>query len=122
MAKNISEDEKRIMKIFNVTDYDKTPNRTNESMIIYFDFLNKNLGFPITGDHTSEMGHFKSEIISIKLTSLSSIYDDFYGILVEGRSGRKKVVVPLVDFDPDEHVTDENLRFIDDYKTWFCNW
>ena len=111
MAKNISEDEKRIMKIFNVTDYDKTPNRTNESMIIYFDFLNKNLGFPITGDHTSEMGHFKSEIISIKLTSLSSIYDDFYGILVEGRSGRKKVVVPLVDFDPDEHVTDENLRF-----------
>jgi len=22
----------------------------------------------------------------------------------------------------DKHVNDENLRFIDDYKTWFCNW
>ena len=121
MAKDIPEDEKIIMKIFNVTDYNKIPKRTNEAMIIYFDFLNKNMVFPITGTHTSEIGPFKSETISVKLASFSQIYDDFYGILVEGRSDMKKMVVPLVDFEPDNQ-DDENFQLIDDYKTWFCNW
>src|SRR3989338_4444340 len=112
MSKDISEDEKRIMKIFNVIDYNKIPKRTNEAMKIYFDFLNKNLVFPITGTHTQEIGPFKSETINVNLSSISNLYDDFYGILVEGRSGRKKVVVPLIDFDPDKQ-NDENFQIID---------
>ncbi|MDP2749751.1 MAG: calcium-binding protein [Nanoarchaeota archaeon] len=122
ITEEIPEDEKRIMKIFNASDYDKIPNSADESMKIYFDFLNKNLVFPIAGTHTQETGPFKSETISVNLNSISELYDDFYGILVEGRNGRKKVAIPLVDFDPDEHATDENLQIIDDYKTWFSNW
>lgn len=117
----IPEDEKRIMKVFNVKDYDKIPKKTNEAMKIYFNFLKKKLIFPITGKHTSETGPFESETITIKLHHLSDLYDDFYGILVEGRSGRKKVVVPLVDFEP-KNEEEENFQFIDDYKNWFCNW
>ena len=121
MAKYIPEDEKRIMKIFNVIGYNKIPKRTNEAMGTYFNFLNKNLIFPITGSHTQETGPFKSETISINLNSISDLYDDFYGILVEGKCGRKKAVVPLVDFELDDQ-DDENFELISDYKTWFCNW
>ena len=121
MAKQISEDDQRIMKVFNVESLNKIPNRDNESMKIYFDFLNKNLVFPITGTHTQETGPFKSETISVNFNSISEVYDDFYGILVEGRSGRKKMTVPLIDFDPDKQ-NDENFQIIDNYKTWFSNW
>ena len=68
MTKDIPEDEKRIMNIFNVSNH-----------------------------------------------------DDFYGILVEGRKGRKKSVIPLVEFTSISKG-DENFQLIDDYKIWFCNW
>lgn len=109
------------MKVFNVRDYDKIPKRTNESMKNYFNFLKKRLTFPINGEHTWETWPFKPETLLIKLHSRSDVYDDFYGILTEGSAGRKKVVVPLVDFNP-ENEDNENFKLIDDYKIWFCNW
>lgn len=121
MAKKIREDENRIMKVFNAETYDKIPQQSNKAMKIYLDFLNEKLVFPITGKHTQDTGPFQSETISIKLSSVSDLYDDFYGISVEGRAGRKKVTVPLVDFEPDNE-TDEGFQLVQDYKTWFCNW
>ena len=117
----IPKDEKRIMEVFNVSDYNRIPKRTNKSVKFYFEFLKKRLVFPITGEHTWEHEAFTSETLSVKLHNLSDLCDDFYGILAEGRVGRKKVVVPLVDFEP-ENEKDENFQLIDDYKTWFCNW
>ena len=121
MTEDSSEDEKRIMKIFGVNNKKYIPSRTNETMKIYFEFLRKHLTFPIIGAYTHEIGPLESERLSIKLYALSDLYDDHYGILAEGRAGRKKIVVPLVDFDL-ENGGNMIFQLIDDYKVWFCNY
>ena len=119
--KTVSEEEKRIMKVFNAGNIGKIPSRTNESMKIYFNFLSKELIFPIKGESEEETAPMHMERHSIVLHKPSNLYDEHYGVLAEGRIGCKKEVVPLVDFTPDNE-NDENFQLIDDYKTWFCNY
>lgn len=121
MKKEIPEDEKRIMQVFGIADHNKIPARSNKTMKIYYEFLKKKLTFPIYGSYEQETGLLSSKSISIKLYDLSDQYDDFYGILIEGKANRRLVAVPLVDFTLDNE-DDENFQIIDDYKTWFCNW
>lgn len=117
----IPDEERRIMNVFNVSSPKKIPLRTNESMKVYFNFLSEKLIFPIKGSFTQETAPLHDTRYSIVLHRLSAHYDDFYGILSEGKIERKKAVVPLVDFIA-ESEEDINSQLIDDYKNWFCNW
>ena len=116
----ITEDERRIMKLFGVTKLNNIPRVNNKNLKFYFDFLSKKLTFPIKGRFRHETGPFKSEIYDVVIKKLDPLYDDFYGLLVEGRSERKKAAVPLVDFELDDE-DDINFQLIEDYKSWFCN-
>lgn len=115
----ITEDEKRIMELFGVIKLKDIPKVNNKTLKFYVDFLTKKLTFPIKGRFRHEIGPFKSEVYDVVIKKLDPLYDDFYGLLVEGRSERKKVIIPLVDFELVEE--DTNFGLIDDYKSWFCN-
>lgn len=108
------------MKVFDIKDTNKIPEKSYNAMKSYFYFLKKKLVFPIEGTFEKETGPLSSKTIPIKLYDLSDTYDDFYGVLVEGKTPERQVVIPLVEFTSN----DENCNFqiIDDYKTWFCNW
>lgn len=116
----VTEDEKRIGRVFNVSNPNKIPQRTNESMKVYFYFLSEKLIFPIKGSFTQETFPLHDETSSIVLHKLSEHHDDFYGILAEGKIERKNAVVPLVEFTPEDN--DSNFQLIEDYKIWFCNY
>jgi hypothetical protein len=56
----------------------------------------------------------------LKITGLSDLDDDHYGLLVEGKRGRERFVFPLCDLE----VTDKqspNYQPVMDYAVWFAN-
>lgn len=120
MKEQITEDEKRIMKLFGVSKLDDVPEVNNKTLKFYFDFLTNKLTFPIKGSFRHETGPFEGEVSNVIVKKLDSLYDDFYGLLVERRGERKKVIVPLVEFEL-ENEEDTNFELIEDYKSWFCN-
>lgn len=115
------EDEIRIMKVFGVKKDRDVPKVDNKNLENYFKFLNKNLSFPIKGTFTKETAPLHNESYSIVLYSLSSNYDDFYGLLAEGKIGNKNAAVSLAEFEVEDENT-PNFQLIDDYKTWFENY
>ena len=123
MSKNnsVREDEIRIMKVFDVKKIDDILCVDNKSLEQYFKFLNDNLSFPIKGIFTQETTPLHNESKSIVLHKLSSNYDDFYGLLAEGKIGNKTAVVSLAEFEV-EDGSSLNFQLIDDYKTWFENY
>ena len=121
---NDRDDEKRIMNIFNIKKTSDIPSVDNTNLDHYFKFLNKNLRFPIKGIFTQETAPLHNESKSIVLHKLSvgcNNYDDFYGLLAEGKTGNKNAVVSLAEFEVEDGNT-PNFQLIDDYKTWFENY
>lgn len=49
-----------------------------------------------------------------------SDFDEKYGILVNTRFGRKKVVFPLLDLEP-MHMNEKQKQILEDYGEWFIN-
>lgn len=92
-------------------------NRT--SLEAYFKLLSKNLVFPITGEVSQEEGPFGEKTFKIVLYKLSLPEDDFYGILAEGKTGHRSVVIPIAEFST--KASDPNVQIIEDYKDWFWN-
>ena len=97
------------------------PSVNNTNLDHYFKFLNKNLRFPIKGIFTQETAPLHNESKSIVLHKLSSNYNDFYGLLAEGKIGHKNAVISLAEFEVEDGKS-LNFQLIDDYKTWFENY
>jgi hypothetical protein len=61
--------------------------------------------------------HESRQKVSVKRISL---VDDFYGIIVELRQGRKKYDTPLCELAATNEQS-PNAQLIQDYRVWFAN-
>lgn len=86
----------------------------------YVEYLREKLVFPLQAVYEHEIGPFKSTEVKVRIERFAEEIDEFYGLLCEGREGRRHVVLPLADLNVKE--TDPNFVFIDDYLTWFWNY
>lgn len=112
--------EQRVLKILHST-HQKSLRVCNESLRIYFDFLEKHLTFPMKGTYDQEIGPLETTLCPITILKLHDTVDEFYGILIKGIVGRKNEVIPLAEFTG--KTTDHrNFQLIEEYKTWFWNY
>ena len=96
------------------------PSVSYETLKLYRDYLKRKLTFPFEAVLDRETGSPKAAASQIKLVSLDDDADEFYGLLCEGKEGRRNVVVPLAELIVGE--TEPNFVLIRDYLAWFWNY
>lgn len=95
---------------------------TFESLMVFYRHLEQHMTFPFSALIEDEVGPF--EVIErcvdcIRLEQNIKV-DQLYGILVECRLGREKIIVPLAEIEvDDDHV---NSSIIALYQDWFWNY
>jgi hypothetical protein len=112
--------EKRVPQIFYRKESKNPPKVSDETLMTYFAFLQKNLMFPMKGTYEHETGLFEKTICPITIMKLLDDIDEFYGIFIEGIARKKNEVIPLADFNCTSKDL-RNFRLIEDYRTWFWN-
>jgi hypothetical protein len=106
-------------KKYNDNDLSDLLEVTYERLLIFYDYLHHHLTFPFPASYEQEVGPLKVaeyDVNCIRLDQEMKV-DEFYGILVECRQGRKKVIIPLADIDVIEEGT--NCALIEMYHSWF---
>lgn len=94
----------------------------NASLMRFYEYLLNHLTFPFTALFEAEIGPLEMaeyEVNCFRLDQKMKV-DEHYGILVECRLGRKKVILPLASFNLDKG--DNNFKLIDLYKDWFWSY
>jgi hypothetical protein len=112
----LGEPGKRIQQILAGVD----PDDEVEVIERWGDYLEQHLSFPFDAvvDEFQERGPLRAgDKVSVKRISL---VDDFYGIIVELRRGRKKYDFPLCDLAATNKQS-PNAQLIQDYRVWFAN-
>jgi hypothetical protein len=92
---------------------------TYERLMTFYDYLHNKLKFPFSASYEQEVGPLsvaEYDVNCIRLDQEMKV-DEFYGILVECRQGRKKVIIALADIDVYEEGT--NSALIEMYHHWF---
>lgn len=105
--------ESYIYKLLNVKD---------ASLMNFYEYLSEQLIFPFTALYEEEIGPLEIaefEVNCIHLDQEMKV-DENYGILVECRLGRKKLILPLAGFNLDEGH--KNFKWIDLYQDWFWSY
>jgi hypothetical protein len=77
------------------------------------------LKFPFSASYDQEVGPLsvaEFDVNCIRLDQEIKV-DEFYGVMVECRQGRKKAIVPLADIDVNEEGT--NFTLTEMYHSWF---
>ncbi|MEW9674636.1 calcium-binding protein [Lentibacillus sp. L22] len=95
---------------------------TNEHLGRYYRYLQQHLTFPFRATYEGETGPLSFTEYELNCLQLDQEiqFEEFYGILVECREGRKKTIWELADIVVDEENV--NYQLIDDYQTWFWNY
>jgi hypothetical protein len=117
----VDEADMRIARLFGLPEDEEPPEVTEETLEVYYEHLRTRLRFPFDGEYTRETGPLQDTSYAITVTGLADVEDgdEFYGLLCEGRQGRRRVVVPLAEIDVDSDTP--NFQLIDDYRVWFWN-
>lgn len=104
--------ENELFKLLKVTD---------EKLMEFYDFLQHNLTFPFRASYEQEVGPIMMNDYEVNCLRLDQEmqYEEFYGVLMECRQGRKKVIVSLVEMEVDKQHP--NYAIIDLYQVWFSN-
>ena len=91
------------------------------------EWLTKHLNFPFQAERVDDEDYvYFSEISRSEPFRLNHVMkvvgidseDDFYGILVKVREGRRTATIPLIDLEPIDR-NDQNLKYIEEYGYWF---
>lgn len=93
-----------------------------ESLMVFYHYLQQHMTFPFSASIEQEIGPFEVIERGVNCISLEQEIkvDELYGILVECRLGREKIIVPLAEIEVDEdHV---NSSIIALYQDWFWNY
>lgn len=112
----LGEPGKRIQQILAGVD----PDDEMEVIERWGEYLEQHLSFPFDAvvDEFQERGPLRDgDKVSVKRISL---VDDFYGIIVELRRGRKKYDIPLCELAATNKQS-PNAQLIQDYRVWFAN-
>jgi len=101
---------------------DKLLNVKETSLMSFYEYLLQHMIFPFTALYEEEVGPLEIaefEVSCIHLDQEMKV-DENYGILVECRLGRKKVILPLASIKLDEGH--KNFKWIDLYQEWFWSY
>jgi len=120
------EEDLRVREIVGWDDEENDlPDVSEETLELYYDYLREHLTFPFEGGYSRETGPLEFTDYDLRVTGLLDLdeHDDleFYGLMCEGRQGRRHVVVPLAEVE----VEDEdgpNAQLVSDYRYWFWNY
>ncbi|EKN67289.1 hypothetical protein BAZO_09011 [Schinkia azotoformans LMG 9581] len=88
----------------------------------FYEYLLQHITFPFSALYTEEIGPLEIaefEVYCIRLDQEMKV-DEYYGILVECKVGRKKVILPLAGINLDEGH--KNFKWIDLYQGWFWSY
>ena len=119
---SVEEQERNIRKIFKLKESDELPSVTNKSLQIYYEYLKENLVFPFVGMYYVEVGPFEDKeykLVIVQIEPFIKLDDDFYGLIVQGKEGGRKMIVPLGDIEIKEEGPNRDL--VEEYLTWFWN-
>lgn len=122
--------ESSVSQILGITKLEGTKNYDNraladllevtfEKLMKFYDYLQSYLKFPFPASFEEEVGPLSLAEYDLKCVRLDQEMkvDEFYGILVECRQGKEKVIVPLAAIDV---ATDNpNFSLIELYQEWF---
>ncbi|WEG11169.1 calcium-binding protein [Pullulanibacillus sp. KACC 23026] len=97
-------------------------NVNDESLRRYYSYLENHLAFPFSTTYKEETGYLEVAEFEVNCLRLDPVVqvDDYDGVLLECRQGRKNVLVPLAVIFVDKG--DTNLKEIDLYQEWFWNY
>lgn len=101
---------------------DKLFNVKETSLMSFYEYLLQHMIIPFTALYEEEVGPLEIaefEVNCIRLDQEMKV-DENYGILVECRLGRKKVILPLASIKLDEGH--KNFKWIDLYQDWFWSY
>ncbi|KXA93500.1 hypothetical protein AKJ64_00405 [candidate division MSBL1 archaeon SCGC-AAA259E17] len=90
-------EEGRIAQVYSVSEISEIPKVSRETLETYHSYLSENLSFPFGAKYRKES--FPSdEITDVKIIGLLEI-DEYevevgYGLICEGRKGRRKIQAP----------------------------
>lgn len=92
------------------------------SLMDFYEHLERHITFPFTVVYEEEVGPLEIAEFEVNCHGLDREMkvDEKYGILVECRLGRKKVIIPLASINLDEGQN--NFIWIDLYKGWFWSY
>lgn len=93
-----------------------------ESLMSFYEYLLQHITFPFSALYKEEIGPLEIaefEVHCIRLDQEMKV-DEYYGILVECKVGRKKVILPLAGINLDEGH--KNFKWIDLYQGWFWSY
>lgn len=92
------------------------------SLMDFYEHLERHITFPFTAVYEEEVGPLEIAEFEVNCHGLDQEMkvDEKYGILVECRLGRKKVILPLASINLDEGQN--NFIWIDLYKGWFWSY
>ena len=112
----------RVRMVFGLTSNDPLPEVNDQMLAVYHRHLSQTLTFPFEVEYSQEFGPFQDRRYRVKVTGLldPDECDEMYGLFCEGRSDRRKVELPLGEFNV--HEDDPKLQPLADYCYWFCNY
>jgi hypothetical protein len=118
----LTDEEIRVTRLFGLPEPAGPPPVDNATLEVYHGYLCTRMRFPFVGEYSLETAPLEHVSEYVKVTGLADVddCDEFYGLLCEGRWGRRQVVVPLAEVEVD--TDDPNRQLIDDYQVWFWNY
>lgn len=122
VAKILGVPELEREKEYNESDLFDWLEVTDERLMKFYHYLQRNLAFPFVATYEQEVGPLAFEEYDVNCIRLDQEIkaDEFYGVLVDCRQGRKKVILPLAEVDVDEENI--NLALIKLYNAWFWSY
>ncbi|UCE04828.1 MAG: hypothetical protein JSW07_14540 [bacterium] len=121
---SIEKDEKRVARIFGIEDNNELPDVTEDTLDIYYQYLNQDLVFPFEAAYSKETGPLENTYYDIVVTKVLDVDQssdpEFYGLFCEAKEGRRKIIVPLAEVEVKGRG--RNRQLINDYNMWFWNY
>ncbi|MBU0478388.1 calcium-binding protein [bacterium] len=120
---SIKDGENRVRRILNISENEKLPTVSKETLAIYYRYLISNLSFPFEVVYSVETGPLEDTYYRIKVTGFIALakspLPETYGIFIRGKQERRRFEVPLAETKVKEHG--RNKQLVDDYCMWFWN-
>ncbi|NUQ62300.1 MAG: hypothetical protein HUU20_07415 [Pirellulales bacterium] len=115
-----AEQDDRVRMVFGLTSDDFLPRVSEESLEIYYDYLEERLTFPFDARDEAREGSFRSRMRAVTVTGLGSDtdLDQEEGVLCKVRTTEGEAVLPLADLRV-LRSAGHNHKLADDYTAWF---
>ncbi|MFC1783455.1 calcium-binding protein [Planctomycetota bacterium] len=117
------DEEDRIRLVLGLTSNDPIAEVNEDTLLTYYQYLREHLVFPFFASFYEET-EYKDIKHDIQVVGLldpeEEEADEFYGLMAEGREGRRKLFIPLGEIEVSKKHP--NHQLISDYSSWFWNW